>query len=408
MTAPLPPPRSPRDASPACAGRCVALADGAFAALLALDPASGSDASWHRGWAALGRRALVENPFYEADFALPAAIAFGEGVRLLAVTDRPASEEGARFLAAWPFRVLRRRWGLPLPVLMGWTHGFCAFGAPLIDPDEPGRALAGLLAAPRALGLPPRLLMPNLPEEGVLADLLRAHLSGAGTRSASFWRHERALLALDGLSREERRGYLGHMPGERRRKLRQRLARFEAGGTIAFETLRAPDALAEGLADYVALEASGWKGAAGTAIAARPAEAAFMREAVARLGRDGRIRIDRLHRAGRTLAASVLLETRDTAWCLKISHDEREARHSPGVELVHRVTRDILAAQGPSFVDSCAAPDYRLGEMFWSGRRAIAHRLVEADGGDALFPLATGLERAREHVARYRAARRKA
>ena len=326
---------------------------------------------------------------------------------LLLIADRPPEAPGARLLAAWPFRRVRARWGLPLPVLMGWTHGFCAYGVPLLDRTEPERALDALLRAPRALSLSPRLLMPNLPREGAFAALLERHLARAGTRSAAYWSHERALLDLSGLSPEERAGYLGHMPGERRRKLRQRLARLEKPGPVAFETLRAPAALAAGIEDYIALEAAGWKGAAGTAIADSPAETAFMRAMVAGLGERGGVRIDRLRRDGRTLAASVLLATRDTAWCLKIAHDESEARHSPGVQLVHRLTRDILSAKTPAFIDSCAAPDYRLGEMFWTGRRKIAHRLIEADGGDPLFPLAAGLERARESVARFRARRRK-
>ena len=45
---------------------------------------------------------------------------------------------------------------------------------------------------------------------------------------------------------------------------------------------------------------------------------------------------------------------------------------------------------------------YRLAEMFWTGRRAIAHRLVEASP-DPLFALAAALERARERYAKWRA-----
>lgn len=376
---------------------------GLVACLRPLDPS----APWREAWAALGREAFEQNPFHEADFALAAARAFGSGVRLLIVSDRPPEAEGARLLAVWPFRRARARWGLPLPVLMGWAHGFCAYGVPLLDGAEPERALAGLLQAPRALALSPRLLMPNLPSEGAFADLLAAHLARAGTRSAAYWSHERALLDLSGLTPEERAGYLAHMPGERRRKLRQRLARLEAPGPVSFETLRHPQALAAGIEDYIALEAAGWKGRAGTAVAVSDAETAFMREMVAGLGRRGGVRIDRLRRDGRTLAASVLLSSRDTQWCLKIAHDEAVARHSPGVQLVHRVTQDILSGHGPTYVDSCAAPDYRLGEMFWTGRRGIAHRLIEADGGDSVFALAAGLERARERVARFRTRRRK-
>lgn len=381
----------------------VMLDDGLVACLRPLDP----DAPCRGAWAALGRDAFEQNPFYEADFALAAASAFGQGVSLLIVADRPPEEPGARLLALWPFRRVDLRWGLPLPVLMGWAHGFCAYGAPLLDPADPARALDALLRAPRALGLPPRLLMPNLPREGAFARVLDGALARAGTRSATYWPHERALLDLTGLSAEAREAYLAHMPGERRRKLRQRLARLEKPGPVSFETLRAPDALAVALADYIALEAAGWKGRAGTAIAQSAPETAFMRAMVEGLGRRGGVRIDRLRRNGRTLAASILLQSRDTAWCLKIAHEEAEASHSPGVQLVHRVTQAILVDEAPTFVDSCAAPDYRLGEMFWTGRRAVAHRLIEASGGDRLFALAAMLERARERVARFRARRRK-
>ncbi len=144
-----------------------------------------------------GRRPAIRNPFYEAGYALAARAAFGAGVRLLIVADRAPEAPGARLLAAWPFRVSWRRWGLPLPLLMGWTHGYCPFGAPLLDGADPEAALAGLLAAPRALGLPPRLLLPNAPADGPLADLLAAR----GARRAAYWPHERGLLDLTGRRR---------------------------------------------------------------------------------------------------------------------------------------------------------------------------------------------------------------
>ncbi|GBU18099.1 MULTISPECIES: GNAT family N-acetyltransferase [Methylobacterium] len=390
------------------AARRADLPGGLAAALCPLDPESPSGESpWHGEWSRLGREAFVENPFYEAEYARPAARAFGAGVGLLLVGEE-APEAGGRLFAAWPFRRVGFRWGLPLPVAMGWTHGFCAYGVPLLDRRDPARALAGLLAAPRALGLPPRLLMPNLPQAGPFAELLAAHQAGAGTRGAAYWPHARALLDLAGLDARARRDYLAHMPGSRRKKLRQGLARLEAGGALRFETLREPAGLAAGIESYIALEAAGWKGRAGTAIAGRPREIAFMREMVRLRGPEG-LRIDRLLRveegAEAMLAASVLLTRGDTAWCLKIAHDEDEARHSPGVQLVHRLTQDILADGATNRVDSCAAAEYRLGEMFWTGRRAIAHRLIEADGGDRLFPLAAALERAREGVARLRARR---
>ncbi|MER2264798.1 GNAT family N-acetyltransferase [Methylobacterium oxalidis] len=363
-------------------------------------------------WEALARDAFAPNPFYEPGYAAAAAPAYGAGVALLMVADRPPEAPGARLLALWPFRRARARFGLPLPVLAGWMHDHAVLGVPLLDGREPARALAALLAAPRALSLGPRLLMPYLPEAGPFADLLAAERARAGTREIRVWAHARAMLDLDGPG-PARAGALAHLSARRRRKLRATAAALEAeSGPLHLDTAREPAALAAALEDFIALEAAGWKGRGGTAIACRPAEAAFLRAMTAALGAQGRLRIDRLRAGGRTLAAAVLPRTGADLWVLKIAYDETRARHSPGVQLLHRLSRDWIDDPGVRRVDSCAAPGNALAETFWTGRRRLAHHLVEAAGGDPAFPLAAALERARAgavalraEVARLRAAR---
>ncbi|MGH1570825.1 GNAT family N-acetyltransferase [Methylobacterium sp. P31] len=297
------------------------LGRGLVAAIRPLDPA----APWIPAWRALGAAALVRNPFYEAGYALAARDAFGTGIRLLIVADRAPETAGVRFRAAWPFRMSWRRWGLPLPLLMGWTHGYCPFGAPLLDAGEPEAALARLLAAPRALGLPQRLLLPNAPADGPLADLLAAR----GIRQAAYWPNERGLLDLTGRAPEARAAYLGHLSGQRRRRLRRARARLEADGAVALEILDAPAALDQALDQHVALEAAGWKGRAGTSLGQRPDEVAFLRAALADLGAEGRVRIARLRQADRTLASLILPVTGSEAWVLKIAHDEARPETAP-------------------------------------------------------------------------------
>ncbi|QGY02144.1 GNAT family N-acetyltransferase [Methylobacterium mesophilicum SR1.6/6] len=373
------------------------LAGGLVAAVRSLDPGQ----PWIPAWRALGAAAMVRNPFYEAGYALAARDAFGAGVRLLIVADRSPEAAGVRLRAAWPFRVSWRRWGVPLPLLMGWTHGYCPFGAPLLDRADPAAALAALLAAPRALGLPPRLLLPNAPADGPLADLL----TDLGLRHAGYWPHARGMLDLTARAPEDRPAYLDHLSGQRRRKLRRARALLEADGPVAFEILDAPAAIDAALDAYVALEAAGWKDRAGTGLGHRPEEVAFLRAALADLGAEGGVRVARLRRGERTLAAMILPVTGAEAWVLKIAHDETRPEAAPGVQLVHRLTEAVAAGDWPiDRIDSCAPPDFALGSAFWMERRDIAHLLVEA-GRDPLFPLARALERARERVAKARAAR---
>ncbi|SDN77761.1 Acetyltransferase involved in cellulose biosynthesis, CelD/BcsL family [Methylobacterium phyllostachyos] len=370
------------------------LPQGLVAAVRPLDPG----APWIPAWRALGAGSAIRNPFYEAGYALAGREAFGAGVRLLIVADRPPDAPGARFHAAWPFRVSRRRWGLPLPVLMGWTHGYGPFGAPLLDGADPAGALAALLASPRALGLPSRLLLPNAPADGLLPDLLVAQRA----THATYWPHARGLLDLGVHAPEARAGYLSHLSGQRRRKLRRAQARLEAEGAVAFEMLDAPADLDRALTEHVALEAAGWKGRAGTSLGQRPAEVAFLRAALADLGTEGGVRIARLRRADRTLASLILPVTGSEAWVLKIAHDETEPEAAPGIQLVHRLTEAVVSGTWAiDRIDSCAPPDFALSSLFWTERRRIAHLLVAAER-DPLFPLACALECAREHVARMR------
>lgn len=374
----------------------VRLPDGLFASYLPIE----RGAAWVEGWRALNARALVPNLFFDPCFALAAQPAFGDAVHALVISDRPPNEAGARCLAVWPCRIARRRWGVPLPLLMGWTHRFCLLGAPLLDRARAGDVMAALLRAPGRLGLPGRLMFTYAPQDGPFAECLSATLGSLGLRSARYWAHHRAGMVSSGP------GYLAHLSSRRRRKLGQLLRRLEAGGPILFETIRDRSALAAAVQDYVALESAGWKGREGTAIGCVPEEVTFILAAVTAMGEEDRVRIDRFTRGGRTLAASIAFETDRTLWYLKISFDEAEARNSPGALLVQRVTQSILDEGRITQGDSCAPPGYPLMETFWKERLPIANVLVEAEGGDPFYRPAAWLEGARERAIRAVLARR--
>ena len=87
------------------------------------------------------------------------------------------------------------------------------------------------------------------------------------------------------------------------------------------------------------LEASGWKGLAGTADRQTTRRSSdFVQKAVVGLAAEGHARIDRLLLNGTAIAAAVTLASGDTAWCWKIAYNEGFARSSPGVQLVCDLT----------------------------------------------------------------------
>jgi CelD/BcsL family acetyltransferase involved in cellulose biosynthesis len=354
-------------------------------------------------WRALAARALEPNVFYEPAIALAAAPVFGRDAGAGLVW---AGSANARLVGFFPGRIERCRYGLGPAVLVGWTHAFAPLGTPLVDRDV-GAAVVGAwfdhLAQDR--DLPGLLLLPYCPEHGAVTQALDHALAARGGRLASFSRHERALLAPDAAGRI---GYLDRAMGAKKRKeLRRQRNRLADDGTVTHRTARDPAAVAEALAEFLALEAAGWKGRAGTAAQDDHDVRHFMETTLARLAADGQVTIERLCIDGRAIAAAIVLRSGTSAWCWKIAYDEHFARASPGVQLVADVTQALLDDPMLTRADSCATADHPMIDHIWRERLPLADRLI-AVGPDALrmFAPACMLERVRRGIiAKVKAAR---
>jgi CelD/BcsL family acetyltransferase involved in cellulose biosynthesis len=319
-------------------------------------------------WRELAERALEPNVFYEPALALAAAPVFGHGAGALLVWSGTSPRQ---LLGFFPARIDKRRYGFSLPVLVGWTHPFAPLGVPLVEREaaEPIVAawLAHLAADPALPGL---VLLPFLTEDGPFAAALEAILRRAQMPFADFDRHRRALLAPEG----ERSRYVERALGKHRHKeLRRHWRRLSETGAVLFTAATEPAAAIE---DFFTLEASGWKGRAGTAAAQHEDLRRFMRTAVRALAADGKAAIDRILLDGRTIAATITLRSGRCAWFWKIAYDEEFARFSPGVMLSAVLTSEL--AEDPAIVrtDSCATADHPMIDHLWRERLALANRLI--------------------------------
>ena len=348
-------------------------------------------ASLAEPWRVLAGRALEPNVFYEPAFALAAAPVFGRGVAAALVWSRAAP---ARLLGFFPGRIERRRYGLGPPVLVGWTHPFAPLGTPLVDRDAgPAVVAAWLDHLAKRADLPRLLLLPYLPTGGAVAQALAAALAASGGKSAKLGGHQRAVLA----PRDGGEDYLERAIGTKKRKeLRRQRKRLADAGPLASRLVHAGGAVTAALADFLALEASGWKGRAGTAARTDDAVRSFMEQAVTELAREHKAEVARLTLAERPIAALVTLRSGDTAWCWKIAYDEAFARASPGVQLILEATRALLADRSIVRVDSCATAGHPMIDHIWRERLALADHLVRpGPGRQFAFALAYTLERAR-------------
>ena len=322
-------------------------------------------------WRDLAARALSPNVFYEPAFALAAASAFGRGVGAVLVWSGALPR---KLLGFFPARIATRRYGLRLPVLIGWTHPFAPLGTPLVDREAAEPVMAAWLAHIAGNDqLPGMLLLPYVPDEGPFAVALRAALRRAQLPTASFNRHSRALLAPAG----GRSDYVERALGPRKyRELRRTVRRLGEAGASLFITATEPEEIAAGLDAFLALEASGWKGEAGTAAACSDAVGDFVKAAITTLAGEHKTEIDRLLLDGRTIAASITLRSGDGAWFWKIAYDEAQARFAPGVMLTALATERLAEDAGIAQTDSCATADHAVMNRTWSERLALCDLLV--------------------------------
>jgi CelD/BcsL family acetyltransferase involved in cellulose biosynthesis len=338
---------------------------------------------------ALSARAAEPNVFYEPSFMLAVAPVFGAGAGAMLV--RSAT---GRLTGLFPARIERPQGGL-MPMLCGFTHPFGPLGVPLIDRDAP-EAVVGAwldrLAGDQAM--PALLLMPFVPEQGAFARALDTVLSQTDRASVAFGPHTRALLDPGA----ERDGYIERaVSAGRRKEMRRQRRRLEEFGPVSFDTVMDADGIAAALQDFLVLEASGWKGVAGSAIVDEPAVKTFVQAAVSSLAAEGHARIDRMSLDGRPIAATVTLKSGDTAWCWKIGYNESMARFSPGVQLICELTEKLATDQRVARTDSCATADHPMINHIWRERLSLSDRLIALKPSAMPFSLACGLESLRRY-----------
>jgi CelD/BcsL family acetyltransferase involved in cellulose biosynthesis len=121
-----------------------------------------------------------------------------------------------------------------------------------------------------------------------------------------------------------------------RNNLRRAHKRAEALGGVTYHTGMTPRACSELFPEFLAVEASGWKGAHGTgsAIALDDGRRRFYEALMHGFAERERCRIDVVRHDGRPIAAAFSLVTGTCLYGLKIGFDESYARIAPG-NLLH-------------------------------------------------------------------------
>jgi len=320
-------------------------------------------------WRALAERAIEPNGYYLPDWEL-AVDAFVPGrtgaFALSAFGDQ-------RLIGLMPVVSLARATTIPLPALAS-AHPYGTLCTPLLDRDRAEAAASQLMQAARESGAH-ALWLREVALDGATMKAIDTVLRGGGLRARVLNSQLRASLDAtrdaDELLREA-------LSGKKLKELRRQRHRLAEHGDIRFDVASSPEAVANALEVFLKLEASGWKGKRGTALAQTAGDAAFIRRATRALAAIGQCETVTLFAGDAAVAAGIVLRHQHRAFFFKIGVDERFAKYSPGAQLTLDLTRHLCADPDIASVDSTASPDHPMINPIWRGRFAI---------GDVLIPL---------------------
>lgn len=364
-------------------------ADGAPLTVRVVDPLSLSPelaAAWDR----LAGEASEPNPFAER-WCLQSALHLLDPerqARLVLVRD---GGDGP-VIGIMPLAPAAHYGRLPLRHVTGWAHPNHFLGIPLVRAGFESLFWSILLgwcdAAPWARTL---VQMPRLPEDGPLHRALIDVARVRGGEAEVVHREERALLESN-LSPADY--WDAAVRAKKRKELRRQANRLAEQGAVQFRRWQAGDQLDPWIDAFLDLEARGWKGRAGSALASHSDTTAWFRAILTAAGEAGKLDIRALDLNGRPLAMLVNFFAPPGGFSFKTAFDEDYARFSPGV-LLQQVNLDLLDDPRIDWVDSCAAPGHPMIDSVWRERRALVWVNVSLSAApDRLrFALLTKVER---------------
>lgn len=358
-------------------------------------------ASYGPAFADLATRALEPNPHMSPAAVTASHVIVPEDAIVIITAWLSEALGSERLAGIWALR-RQRDWrtgfaaALTAPILPLYEVS----SLPVIDADHGQDATQAMLRHLLAAGdLPRTLALPVLPLEGPTFLALDEACRVTGSRLRICERWQRPVMRPQPGDDSER--YLRHTLGQSYKKRMQQFRAIARHGEVGFQRLRG-EAARVALPDFLALEAAGWKGRAGTAIARLPQASAYFDSLVTLSAAADSLQIDTLLLDGRPLAMGLLVESAGTRHFLKIAYDEAQARHSPGRALTIAMLQADFAGTPPDLFDSGAGDGVDAGTYVWGERRAMGNAIIRLGSTSPSLPEAAARLRQGLRVARTR------
>jgi CelD/BcsL family acetyltransferase involved in cellulose biosynthesis len=314
-------------------------------------------------WENMAAAAIEPNPFYEPWMLLPALEAFGleKSFRLVTIWN------GDRLDAVLPLERTGSFKGLPLPALSSWRHRHCLLCTPLVRADGAVETLAALIDWLRGertsiIGLQ------YIPTEGPFSQALAEALKAANIKPFVLDGYARPVLrrAKDGET------YVNEfIPRKERQELRRREKRLNEQGTLTQVALAPGEDVGRWIDEFLKLEASGWKGKEGTAMACSEANRRFLTETFAAAYQRGRLEMVGVDFNGKPLGRCTGFIAGKGAYAFKPAYDEAFAKFSPGILAEVARIRNLHQLPGVQWMDSFTDANNSMMSRLWKDRLTV-------------------------------------
>jgi CelD/BcsL family acetyltransferase involved in cellulose biosynthesis len=288
-----------------------------------------------------------------------------------------AWEQGAaprKLVGAWGLQ-LRKAAPLLPAVLEALPHYYAFLSSPVVDPAFADEVIPAFFAA-----IEHSVELPNV----VSLKQFDAEYPSHASMLKVFSQRGIEPLMLSETSRPfVTREFGVKKSGSTRKKLRQDWNRLSSLGTVDVVNSRDPKDVEQAFETFLAMEKASWKGEQGTALLSDSNDAVFVRRLLHNLAarRDASVALLRVD--GAIVAAQVLMYGGSTAYTWKTAYDAKFSKYSPGTLLVDRVTEELFAGAEIQAINSCAAEDSFMGQL-WAGRRAMVDMLFDIGPGKSL------------------------
>jgi CelD/BcsL family acetyltransferase involved in cellulose biosynthesis len=324
-------------------------------------------------WDDLSAHASEPNVFLERWFldASLKHLPHPDGIQLGFVSD------GQQLIGVAAFFMARRYGRMVLRHVQSWSHYHSFLGSPLVRAGREVDFWKTLITALDQQDWADGLIHFSGMVEG---DQVHAGLQTAmrqiGRSADIVHRSERALLkhGLDAQSY-----YETHVRKKKRKEIGRLRARLAELGSVRFSIEKDPQRLSADAAAFMALEESGWKGKAGSALASTPETEAFFKALIGDGAAAGRVEMLRLCLNDEPIAMMVNFVALPGSFSYKIAFAEEYARFSPGV-LIQLENLLMLEREGFSWMDSCAVENHPMINSLWADRRSIIRVSIPLSG----------------------------